>query len=350
MLECFKSKTGGSVYYFEGKRISKREAQNISMGKKLPSCSVKTAKNELKSLKKRIKEVMSGRETFKLSSKDLQQRLNACDIIKNKYTDLIALIESASDNVDVMNRICLTQDVKRKMDEQYNMIERSLQEYSLKNRELEDNLQTYKDQSKIMESMASSIETYKVAIDRYETEVKTLQDENKELRETIAGNEDLKTILDQLRNELSIRARDEEELRQQLIMYENKYGEAVDKYADDMEREGKYIEELELANKSLENRIEAMADLAKKLNETYKQEKERCIVEVQKAIDGEREISKKEAREFESKIADLNSKLLITEETLEELKGTGKIEDLSQIPQAKSKLKKTSKKLKKVTP
>jgi chromosome segregation ATPase len=452
MLECFKSKTGGSVYYFEGKRISKREAQNIasSMGKRLPSCAVKTAKNEINSLKKRIKEVMGGRETFKTTSKDLEQKLNACNIIQEKYRNLISIIDSASDSVDVMNRICLTQDVKRKMDEQYNLIERSLQDSNLKNKgledeiissnnmikemtyaisdmkqtnlnleslveeerrgkvgvqksldeltdmcsdrpdllrtidtlrvriedvetvnnnikvelentkninsdmkvyveELKDSLQTYVAQAKIMDDMSKTIESYKVSIDRYETEVKTLEGENKELRETVAGNENLKSILDQLRNELTIRAKDEEEMRKQLIMYDNKYGEAVNKYTDDMGQKEEEINELQELNESLNRKVQSMADLAKKLNFNLQQEKDKCMADVQQAIDGEKEISKKETREFESKIADLNAKLLITEETLEELNKVGKIKDLGEVKEVRASLKKTSKKLKKAS-
>lgn len=84
MLECFKSKNGGNVYYYNGKRISKREAQDMSLklGKKLPSCIVKTSKNEINSLKKRIKEIMISEKTV---NKDLQERLNACSIISEKY-------------------------------------------------------------------------------------------------------------------------------------------------------------------------------------------------------------------------------------------------------------------------
>jgi chromosome segregation ATPase len=452
MLECFKSKAGGSVYYFEGKRISKREAQNIasSMGKKLPSCSVKTAKNEINSLKKRIKEVMGGRESFKTTSKDLEQKLNACNIIQEKYRNLIAIIDSASDSVDVMNRICLTQDVKRKMDEQYNIIERSLQDSKLKNKELEeeivssnnmikemtyaisdmkqtnlnleslieqerkeragvqknldeltdmcsdrpdllrtietlrgriedvetvntnikvelentkninsdmkvyveelkDSLQTYVAQAKIMDGMSKTIENYKVSIDRYETEVKTLEDENKELRDSIAGNADLQTILDQLRYELTQKSKDEEELRQQLILYDKRYSEAVNKYADDVGQKEEEINELQELNESLTRKVQAMAETAKKLNFNLQQEKDKCIGDVQKAIDEEREISKKEAREFESKIADLNAKLLITEETLEELNKVGKIKDLGEVKEVRASLKKTSKKLKKAS-
>ena len=73
------------------------------------------------------------------------------------------------------------------------------------------------------------------------------------------------------------------------------------------------------------------------------------MADVQQAIDGEKEISKKETREFESKIADLNAKLLITEETLEELNKVGKIKDLGEVKEVRASLKKTSKKLKKAT-
>jgi len=452
MLECFKSKSGGSVYYFDGKRISKRDAQNIasSSGKKLPSCAVKSAKNELKSLKRRIKDVMSGRETYKTTSKDLEERLNACGIIRDKYENLISLIDSASDTVNVMNRVCLTQDVKRKMDEEYSLIERNLQNSTIKNQELEgivendkslindltnmlyqmkqlnlnlesvieqerkgklniektlndlteqcsdrpdllrtvdtlreqvarlqdsndavkndlqttiqmnDNmkkavsslktkLKVYKEEAKKVSELTNLIDQYKVAVDRYDMEIETLDRENKELRDSIVGNANLQTILDQLRAELNQKSNDEEELRQELIKARDDYGKAVNKYADDMYEEGKYIEELEIANKNLENRIQEMADLSKKLNYSLRQEKDRCMGEVQQAISEEREISKKETKEFESKIADLNSKLLITEETLEELNKFGKLKNIDEIEEVKNKMKKVSKKLKKAS-
>jgi len=457
MLECFKSKSGGSVYYFDGKRISKKEAQIIasSSGKKLPSCAVKTAKNEINSLKKRIKEVMSHRETFKSTSKDLEERLNACSIIRDKYDNLISLIDSASDSVNVMNRVCLTQDVKRKMDEEYSLIERNLQNSTLKNKELESviesdktlindltnmlyqikqlnlnlesvaeqerrdklniektlndlteqcsdrpdllktidtlgeqiarlqesndsikndlqstnqmnddmkkavsslktKLKVYKEEAKKVSELTNLLEQYKVAVERYDMEIETLDRENKELRDSIVGNADLQTILDQLRNELTQKTKDEEEIRQELIKTRNywneEYRKAVDRYADDMEQEDKYIEELTEANQSLERKVQAMAEVAKKLNYELQQEKDRCMGEVQKAIGEEREISKKEAREFESRIADLNAKLLLTEETLEDLNRVGKIKNVDEIQGVKKNLKKVSKKLKKAQP
>lgn len=448
MLECFKSKSGGSVYYFDGKRISKKEAQNIASGKKLPSCEVKTTKNELKSLKKRLKDVISGRESYKTTSKDLQERLNACGIIRDKYDNLISLIDSASDSVDVMNRVCLTQDVKRKMDEEYSLIERNLQNSTLKNQELEgviesdkslindltnmlyqmkqlnlnlesvaeqerrdkinvektlnelmdqcsdrpdllktidtlgeqisrlqesnntikndlqttkemnddmkkavsslkNKLKVYKEEARKVSELTKLVEQYKVAVERYDMEIETLDNENKELRDSIVGNADLQTILNQLREELTQKTQDEEELRQELIKAREDYKKAVNKYADDMYEEGKQIEELSEANQSLERKIQSMAELAKKLNYNLQQEKDKCIEDVQQAINGEREISKKEAREFENKIADLNARLLLTEETLEDLNKVGKIKNVGEIQGVKKNLKKVSKKLKK---
>jgi len=452
MLECFKSKSGGSVYYFDGKRISKKEAQNIasSYGKRLPSCSAKTAKNELKSLKRRIKDVMSGRESYKTTSKDLEERLNACGIIRDKYDNLISLIDSATDSVNVMNRVCLTQDVKRKMDEEYSLIEKNLQNSTIKNQELEGvlesdkslindltnmlyqmkqlnlnlesvseqerkgklnvektlnelmdqcsdrpdllrtidtlgeqiaklqesnnttsadlqttiqmnddmkkavsslktKLKVYKEEAKKVSELTNLLEQYKVAVERYDMEIETLDRENKELRDSIVGNADLQTILDQLRAELTQKANDEEQLRQELIKARDDYGKAVNKYADDMYEEGQQIEELTEANQSLEKKVQAMAELAKKLNYTLQQEKERCMGEVQQAISEEREISKKETREFESRISDLNAKLLLTEETLEDLNKVGKIKNVDEIEGVKKNLKKVSKKLKKAS-
>jgi uncharacterized coiled-coil protein SlyX len=87
--------------------------------------------------------------------------------------------------------------------------------------------------------------------------------------------------------------------------------------------------------------------LLKRLNYELNVEKERCMNEVQQAVSEEREISKKESREFESRIADLNSKLLLTEESLEDLNKVGKIKNVDEIEGVKKNLKKVSKKLKK---
>jgi len=425
MFECFKSKNGGNVYYYNGKRISKREAQDMSLklGKKLPSCITKTSKNEINSLKKRIKDIMISGETV---NKDLQERLNACSIIREKYDNLISLIDSTSDSVDVMNRVCLTQGLKRKLDDEYSILENNLKESSLKNEELGgivendkltikeltnmlfqikqinlnlestieqekkdkiniektlnilteecsdrpdllktidtlrgqiynlelnnndikkdlqdtrninknmkasiddllESLQTYKDQAKVMESMTKTIDYYTVAVQRYESEISILERENKELRDTITRNGDLQGLLDQLRDELS---------------------QKTQEFDIELQNEK---EQCKIANDSLERKVQAMADLSKSLKYSLQQEKDKCLNDIQKAIDGEREISKKEAREYENKIAELNSKILITEESLEELNKIGKIQTTGEIEGTKKSLKKVSKKLKRAS-
>ena len=463
MLECFKSKSGGSIYYFDGKRISKKEAQNISSGKKLPNCEIKSSKNELKSLKKRLKDVMSGRESYKSESKDLRQRLNACDIIKTKYMDLIALIESASDKVDVMNRVCLTQDVKRKMDEEYTNIEKSLQNYTLKNKELEGviendksiindltnmlyqtkqlnlnlesvveqerkgklnvektlndlteqcsdrpdllrtietlggqitklqesndtikvdlqstikmnddmkkavsslktKLKMYKEEAKKVSELTNLLDQYKVAVNRYDMEIETLDRENKELRDSIVGNADLQTILDQLRFELNNRVKEEEEMRKQLIMYDKRYEEAVNKYANDMEESDNRINELENELSQIRGdcettitKLEEKDDLSEQeinnlrisinsLNDKLEKDKENCLIEIQKAIDEQRDISKSEAREYEKRLEELNDKLKLAESMKKDILNIP-IETAGQLSTLKD-IKKKAKKIK----
>jgi chromosome segregation ATPase len=124
-LECYKDKNKRDVYYYEGKRISKKQASVLG---NLPKCVSKTSGNEIKGLKKRIKELMSGRGECSNKVNELSDKIKECVIVKEKYNEIISLLESAGESVDLLNRVCLTQDVKKKMDVEYRKMEDIIEE------------------------------------------------------------------------------------------------------------------------------------------------------------------------------------------------------------------------------
>ena len=190
MLECFKSKktqgslkTGKSVYYYDGKKISKADAQKIANteGKKLPKCVSKTQKNILSSLKKRLKQTYTHREQYKATSKDLEERLNACDIIRQEYNRLLELLNSAGDTVDVLNRVCLTQDLKQLMDDEYKRMEKNIRDSYNKIDDLEANKASSTESINILNN--SLLE----ASENFNRIIQTLSDE-KNLRRQVETN------------------------------------------------------------------------------------------------------------------------------------------------------------------
>ena len=108
-VECYRTK-GRNSYYYEGKKVSKRSA--LSLSPKLPKCISKTKANMIKSLKKQLKDVLTHREQYKTTSVDLDNKLKACSIVREEYDRLVDMIKSANSSVNIMSRICLSQDLK----------------------------------------------------------------------------------------------------------------------------------------------------------------------------------------------------------------------------------------------
>ena len=451
-LECFKGKSGRDVYYFEGKRISKSEAKLINGGK-LPSCVRKTSVNEIKSLKKRIKDILGGRNEYKA-------RLEECDIVRGRYNELVSLIESARGSVDVMNRVCLTQDVKRQMDEEYQRILNTLNESNVRVGELEsvneqnnrfmnelqdllndtqeranniedvltrereegniirrnldslteecsdrpsllstieelreqisnyerrmnmareelnetnkindemnnriislrDNLDSvnslYEEEMKRANDALATVERMNVNIDRYEDEINTLQAENDTLRESVAGNQSLQDTIASLQGELDDRIREfyerrnalEATLREYSDRYVTDVNAAEERVADLEEQLDREREECKVENDRLSREVDALSNIRSRIEQSLREEKDKCLLEVQRAIDGERELSKREARVYEEKLADLNYKLIVCEETREELEKIKAGGNMSEVKMSKKQLKKAQKKLEK---
>jgi chromosome segregation ATPase len=419
-IECYRSR-GKNTYYSEGKRISKKIASTLSP--KLPKCVSKTKSNEIKNLKKQLKEVMTHREQYKTTSSDLDSRLKACSIIREEYDRLVDMIKSATSSVDVMGRVCLTQDLKEKIDREY--------------RELRETLEsTTRSYDEKVEKLVSVVEKNQVDIESYQTEVVSLNNENKGLRDALNDNANviggLKEQLDRLQEErlnlieevnkleaiiynkndeivermqvigrldsenrelkdnltkmasdyddlkddfedVKQRARsvvaelqqeneglkeENEVLKQRLTNSENTKEEYINRYENDMgqadeeitrlgealEQTSKKEQECEADKLVLQEDINLLRNSAENLRNSLIEEKNECLERVQRAIEEtEGNISKREARKYEKELSDLNSKLRLTDEALDELKKAGSLEGKKMSPKS---VKKAIKKLK----
>ncbi len=454
-VECYKSK-GRKSYYYEGRKVSKKTASSLSS--KLPKCVSKSKANMIKSLKKQLKEVLTHREQYKTTSADLDSRLKACSIVKGEYDRLVDMINSANSSVDVMNRVCLTQDLKKQIDREY--------------RELRENLEsTTRSYDQKVEQLVKIVEKNKIDIEAYQSEVLSVNEENNNLREALKENANMISGLgkqiEQLQDEklnlieeLNVRERkiddknaeieerievigrfvdetnelkdsvkklaDENSiLKQRLINAENTIEKYTNKYADDMVAAEEEIQKLEEDNKMLKNTYNEMLDINdnldaslgvaieksrecfeenKELTENFSnerlqlegslfniqndnerikealeqanredmeceadrlvlqedinilrttaenlrnkivEEKNECLDRVQRAIEEtEGNISKREARRYEKELSDLNSKLTLTDDALNELKKAGTLEGKKMPAKA---VKKAIKKMK----
>jgi chromosome segregation ATPase len=194
-----------------------------------------------------------------------------------------------------------------------------------------------------------------VNIDRYEDEIKTLQAENDTLRESVAGNQSLQDTIYSLQGQLDDRIREFYERRNEmeatLRQYSDRYvtdvnaaEERVAELEDQLERER---EECKEENGRLALEVDSLNNVRSRIEQSLREEKEKCLEEVQRAIDGERELSKREARAYEEKLAELNYKLLVCEETREELEKIKAGGNMSEVKMSKKQLKKAQKKLEK---
>ena len=402
-LECYRSR-GKNSYYYEGKKVSKKTASSLSP--KLPKCVPKTKAKEIASLKKQLKEVLTHREEYKTTSADLDSRLKACSIVKGEYDRLVDMINSANSSVDVMNRVCLTQDLKKQIDREY--------------RELRENLEsTTRSYDEKVEQLVKIVEKNKLDIEAYQSEVLSVNEENNNLREALKENANiiagLGQQINQLQNEkaalleeLNVRERiiydkngeieermniigrldrenrelkdniekmtsdyddlkddfedvkqrarsvvaelqqeneglkeENEVLKQRLTNSENTKEEYINRYENDMgnaeeeitrlgealEQTSKKEQECEADKLLLQEDINLLRNSAENLRNKLQEEKNECLERVQRAIDEtEGNIGSREARKYEKELSDLNGKLRLTEEALDELKKAGSLE------------------------
>jgi chromosome segregation ATPase len=245
-VECYRSR-GRNTYYSEGKRISKKNASYLSP--KLPKCVSKTKSNEIKNLKKQLKEVMTHREQYKTTSSDLDSRLKACSIVREEYDRLVDMIKSATSSVDVMGRICLTQDLKEKIDREYKELRETL----------ESTTRSYDEK---VEKLVSVVEKNQVDIEAYQTEVVSLNNENKGLREVLNDNANvisgLKEQIDRLQEE---RLKLIEDVNEREAIIYNKNDEIVERM--------EVIGRLDRENRELKDNVQKMASEYNSLKSEY---------------------------------------------------------------------------------
>jgi len=287
-VECYRSR-GRNTYYSEGKRVSKKVASTLSP--KLPKCVSKTKSNEIKNLKKQLKEVMTHREKYKTTSSDLDNKLKACSIIREEYDRLVDMIKSATSSVDVMGRVCLTQDLKEKIDREY--------------RELRDTLEsTTRSYDEKVEKLVSVVEKNQVDIEAYQTEVVSLNNENKGLREVLNDNANvivgLKEQIDRLQEE---RLKLIEDVNEREAIIYNKNDEIVQRM--------EIIGRLDRENRELKDNVQKMADDYSKLNSFYEsldedhkelKEKAREIYSQLQASENDNEVLKQRLTDAEDTI------------------------------------------------
>jgi chromosome segregation ATPase len=245
-IECYRSK-GRNTYYSEGKRISKKVASTLSP--KLPKCVPKTKSNEIKNLKKQLKEVMTHREQYKTTSSDLDSRLKSCSIVREEYDRLVDMIKSATSSVDVMGRVCLTQDLKEKIDREYKELRETL----------ESTTRSYDEK---VEKLVSVVDKNKVDIEAYQTEVISLNNENKGLRDALNDNSN---VIDGLKEQLDRLQEERLNLIEEVNLREKKIDDKNDEIVQRMEVIGR----LDGENTELKNNIKKMASDYSKLNSYY---------------------------------------------------------------------------------
>lgn len=437
-VECYRTR-GRNTYYNEGKRISKKIASTLSP--KLPKCVSKTKSNEIKNLKKQLKEVMTHREQYKTTSSDLDSRLKACSIVREEYDRLVDMIKSATSSVDVMDRICISQDLKEKIDREY--------------RELRETLEsTTRSYDEKVEKLVSVVEKNKVDIEAYQTEVVSLNNENKGLRDALNDNtniivglkeqldrlqeerlnlieevnrreaiiynkndeivekievigrlgrenrelkdnvqkiasdynklnsyydglnkdhEELKEKVNVIYSELQTLENNNEVLKQRLIdaddsikVYTNKYAEDMgqadeeiralgeenerlknkaEKLEEELEQKTRDADECEADKLAMKEDINILRNTAENLRNKIVEEKDECLLRVQRAIEEtDGNISKREAKKYERELSDLNGRLTLADEALYELKKSGTLEGKKMSPKSvKRAIKKMNK-------
>ncbi len=252
-LECYRSR-GRNSYYYEGKKVSKKIASSLSP--KLPRCVPKTKAREIKNLKKQLKEVLTHREQYKTTSADLDSRLKACSIVKGEYDRLVEMINSANSSVDVMNRVCLTQDLKKQIDREY--------------RELRETLEsTTRSYDEKVEQLLKIVEKNKIDIEAYQSEVLSVNEENNNLREALKENANIISGLGQQINQLQNEKAallEELNIRERIIYDKN----------GEIEERMRIIGRLDNENTQLKNNIKNLNDENENLKDDLEDLKEKA--------------------------------------------------------------------------
>ena len=123
-LTCSKSIDGKDMYYYQTqsgdlKHISKKQAKSITKRNK----SQHKSPSRLPTCKPVPEDVRIHR-----LPRDIRQRLSEGNSTSVELNRLLQLIKSAEGSVRVLNRVCLTEELKRQMEDDYRNSQRSLRE------------------------------------------------------------------------------------------------------------------------------------------------------------------------------------------------------------------------------
>jgi chromosome segregation ATPase len=175
--------------------------------------------------------------------------------------------------------------------------------------------------------------------------IKKVSDENRKLKSYYDAldedHEELKEKTKVIYAELQSLEEENGVLKQRLIDGEKTIETYTNKYADDMgeaeeeirvlqetlEQTSKKEQECEADKLVLQEDINTLRNSAENLRNNLIEEKNDCLDRVQRAIEEtEGNIGSREARKYEKELSNLNGKLRLTEEALDELKKAGTLE------------------------
>jgi chromosome segregation protein len=287
-VECYKSK-GRNSYYYEGKKVSKNSARSLS--KKLPKCVSKSKANMIKSLKKQLKEVLTHREQYKTTSADLDSRLKGMnDQLDKLQEERLTLIEEVNKREKIIysknDEITERMEVIGRLDDENRELKEKATRYYNEGQALEQENRALQQRLDIAEN---TIEGYK---NKYADDIGKAEEEIKELNQ-----------------ELEQTAKEADKLNQEL------------------EQKTRDADQCEADKLAMQEDINLLRNVAENLRNKLQEEKNECLDRVQRAIEEtEGNISKREARKYEKELSDLNGKLRLSEEALDELRKAGTLQ------------------------
>ena len=326
-VECYRTRgtgyrsRGKNTYYNEGKRISKKVASYISP--KLPKCVSKTKSIEIKNLKKQLKEVMTHREQYKTTSADLDNRLKTMnDQLDKLQEERLTLIEEVNKREKI---------IYSKNDE---IVERMevIGRLDAENRELKDNLKNSVNDLKKLKSeyedLKDDLEDLKEKATRYYNEGQTLEQENSVLKQRVIDADDtIKVYTDKYADDMG------------------QADEEINKLNQELEQKTRDADECEADKLALQEDINILRNTAENLRNKLVEEKDDCLLRVQRAIEEtDGNISRREAQRYEKELSDLNGRLRLADEALDELRKAGSLEGKKMAPKS---VKRAIKKMKK---
>jgi chromosome segregation ATPase len=236
MLFCTKAKNNVDMYFYKGKHVSQRKAVSLSKRRKsaLPECVSKYPK-----FTSAVQQVLVKADNYQVQH----------DVMKQKYDELYDKLNQASDEIEVMNKICMSKEFKEKMDETYKQAKKELDE-----------------------KIKQDIE-----------QISLLSKENRRLSDLVNENQ---TQINNL-NDLLERSREEASVCNQL-----------------KDEQNRVQEDLSNQLKTLKNECKDRPDLLKRINELTASMNEKNSIESEKA-----EVMRNQLADYESEVRDLKKRL-----------------------------------------